>query len=203
MTNKKANDATAIASMNIDKIAVNRDNGKKSGLKDRRDLISAVYKVAKDDHILKARIYVFYVNEIVKKGATLETTMPFFKQEIAEMFDRGDLEIMSIDGSDDCIDADSVYNNLRRLFNQARSRYEKIKAPKGTDQRDNEIRARSFFDNTKLADIVEGFTLIKHDRKQKIIRALFIQLDPDVRLQLLLDLETIKDQPIPEIDDIK
>ena len=208
MTNKKTSlAANAIASMDKAKeILDNHDQEREKTRPARQALIFEAYKVAKADHKLKARFFVFYVNEIVKKGSTLETVLPFFKQEIYRLFESGELKETDIDeNTGEQVNADVVYNNLRRLFNQAKSRYERAKNPtkKGTDQRDNEIKAKSFFDNSKLSDIAEGFTMLKHDRKKKIIRTLFLQMDTDERLALLVELDTMKDQPIPEIDDIK
>ena len=205
MTNKKSIAATAIASMRTEKKATEaRDKIKVEGMPARKQLINEVFKVAKADHKLKAQTFVFYMTEIIGKGATLETTLPFFKQEITEMFDNGELKETAIDeNTEECVNADVVYNNLRRMFNQAKARHERAKNPKGSDERNDEIKAKSFFDNTKLSDIAEGFTMLKPERKDKIIRALFLQMDVLERHALLLELDAMKDQPIPEIDDIK
>ncbi|PHM35948.1 hypothetical protein [Xenorhabdus innexi] len=198
--------AAAIAEMKKAKETVEKhDQYKLTGLTERKTLINEVYRVAKADHKLKAEVFIFYVTQIVKKGSVLETVLPFFKQEIKDMFDRGELKVTAIDNNtDECVNAEVVFNNLRRLFNAAKSRYDTAKSSsKGTDTRDDEIKAKSFLAVTKMSDIAEGFTMLPQARQYKLIKSLFLQLDQTNRMALLLELEAMKEQPIPEIDDIK
>ncbi|MDC9589775.1 hypothetical protein PSI23_10820 [Xenorhabdus sp. XENO-10] len=201
--------AAAIAEMKKEKEAMTKhDEQKLNGLSDRKTLINEVYRVTKADHTLKAQVFIFYVTQIVQKGSVLETVLPFFKQEIKDMFDTGELEETAIDNNniDERVDAEVVFNNIRRMFNAAKSRYDKAKSgDKGTDTRDDEdeIKAKTFLEVTKMSDIAEGFTLLHHARQYKLIKSLFLQLDPTKRLDLLLELDAMKDKPIPEIEDIK
>ncbi|PHM52068.1 MULTISPECIES: hypothetical protein [Xenorhabdus] len=198
--------AAAIADMKkVKETVAKHDQYKLNGLDARKTLINEVYRVAKADHKLKAEVFIFYVTQIVKKGSVLETVLPFFKQEIKDMFDRGELKATAIDSNtDECVNADVVFNNLRRLFNAAKSRYDNAKnGGKGADTRDDEIKAKSFLAVTKMCDIAEGFTMLPQARQYKLIKSLFLQLDPTNRLDLLLELDAMKEQPIPEIDEIK
>ncbi|WP_426575410.1 hypothetical protein ACP179_00630 (plasmid) [Xenorhabdus stockiae] len=150
--------AAAIADMKkVKETVAKHDQYKLNGLDERKTLINEVYRVAKADHKLKAEVFIFYVTQIVKKGSVLETVLPFFKQEIKDMFDRGELKATAIDSNtDECVNADVVFNNLRRLFNAAKSRYDNAKnGGKGADTRDDEIKAKSFLVSFSEDDCTE------------------------------------------------
>lgn len=173
-------------------------------------LIEAAYKTEKGNNALDRQFYTYYVRDIVKAGGALNTALPHFKNAIAALFEAGQLEaVEESEESERAINATTLYSVVRRLLTRADYRYQKArnggKAPenKGTDERDNEITGASFFKAGKLADIAEAFTVQGEARQEKIITTLFLQITPERRAALLLDLEAMQDLDVPEIDDIK
>lgn len=173
-------------------------------------LIEAAYKTEKGNNALDRQFYTYYVRDIVKAGGALNTALPHFKNAIAALFEAGQLEtVEESEESERAINAVTLYSVVRRLLIRADYRYQKArnggKAPenKGTDDRDNEIAGSSFFKSSKLADIAEAFTVQADARQEKIITTLFLQIVPERRAALLLDLEAMQDLEVPELDDIK
>lgn len=177
----------------------------------RVSLIEAAYKAQKTSAQLERDFYVYFVRDIVKPGGALNTALPHFKNAIVAMFEAGQLETVGeTEETDRVINAETLYAFVRRLLMKANARYEKaqggngtLKNDKGSDERDDEIKGASFFKSGKLAEIAEAFTVQDEKRQEKIITTLFLQITPERRAALLLDLEAMQDAEVPELDDIK
>jgi hypothetical protein len=163
----------------------------------RAEIITRAYESSKTDHALKSKVFVYYVKEVKKQGFTLEQVLPFFKSEIEGMFEALQLkEIATDETTKEKVDAEAVFKNIKRLFNQASDRFDRAAgvANKGPDANKEDPLAaiRSTFEQKSIVNISDAFWQIKSEkRKEEIIKALFEKLTAESKAALYLELEAM------------
>lgn len=166
----------------------------------RAEIIQRAYESSKTDHALKSKVFVYYVKEVKKQGFTLEQVLPFFRSEIEGMFDALKLkEIATDETTKEKVDAEAVFKNIKRLFNQASDRFDRAAGArnKGPDaNKDDPLAAiRSTFEQKSIANISDAFWQIKSEkRKEEIIKALFEKLTSESKAALYLELEAMSEE---------
>lgn len=160
----------------------------------RAEIIKAAYTTARADYALKAKVYVYYVKEIARRGMTIENVLTFFKSEIDAQFESKKLRETSTDETTkEKVDAKAVYQAVRRMLTSARDEYSRDKVGgKGADQDKTDPLAaiRTALDKMSLVNIADAFYQLKSEqRKEDIIKAMFAKLTPDAKARLYIKLE--------------
>lgn len=166
----------------------------------RAEIIKAAYTASKADYTLKAKIFVYYVQQVKAHGITLDVILPNFVQEIKDAFRSKALKALATDeNTKEALDEDVVIRNVKRMFKLAAERYDVARGAdkKGPDdQTDSPLATiRTTFEQSSLENIADAFALVKkEERKVKIIREMFQKLTTDAKEALLLELEAIAER---------